>query len=441
MIDLQKLLIEQSIRASEIHRTFLTSRNAALGQMSSLISLQVASNQPPGAYPDTLIKPEPAALFDEYHLQEFATGSLTKCFGSDFTLYAGRRFPRIPNGDLALISRVVKINGTRGNFDKKASIESEYDVPFDAWFFEEFQPGEIPYFGLMEISLQPCGFLSAFLGTPMLIPDQEFFFRNLDGQGELLSILASRGKTIGTRANLVSTLVSGETIIQRFEFELYQDEQVFFKGNSTFGYFTRESMLKQAGLDGGRRTQPACKQFSGKDGGVPFDLAQPGNWSEFYSGKPGKEGLRLPRERLELVDEMQLSSTGGKYQKGYIYASKKVNPSDWFYSCHFFQDPVMPGSLGVEAILQAMRAFAIYYGLGNGFLSPQFRNPNQQNILWRYRGQILPNNHFMQLEIDLSQIEKTKDRLLLHGDASLWADDFRIYEIKNASIEISEPFR
>ena len=50
-----------------------------------------------------------------------------------------------------------------------------------------------------------------------------------------------------------------------------------------------------------------------------------------------------------------MARKGGRYGKGYVYASRPVNPQDWFYPFHFYQDPVMPGSLGVEAILEAMQ--------------------------------------------------------------------------------------
>ena len=41
---------------------------------------------------------------------------------------------------------------------------------------------------------------------------------------------------------------------------------------------------------------------------------------------------------------------------GYLYAERTIDPSDWFFQFHFHQDPVMPGSLGVEAIIETMQS-------------------------------------------------------------------------------------
>ena len=439
MIDFSRILLENSERAGEIHEQFLQLRHTSLEQFGLLISQQISSVQLLDSPQITITKPKPVALFNEYQLREFATGSLTNCFGPEFAVYSGRRFPRIPNAELALISRVTKIAGEKRTINVTASIESEYDVPPNAWFLEENNTPEIPYSIFMEIALQPCGFLSAYLGTPMLIPDQEFFFRNLDGQGELQVRLDSRGKTIHTRAKLTSSLVSGETIIQRFEYDLSQEGQILFIGTATFGYFSQDAMLKQAGLDGGKRTQPSGKlQMRNDSSAVEVDLTLPENQTILCSANPAQPGYRLPAGRLNLIDEVVMSQNGGSNHKGTIFASKRVDAQDWFYRCHFFQDPVMPGSLGVEAILQAIQAYVIQFGPGREFKAARFRIPVGKNLTWRYRGQILPTNQLMQVEVHLTHVANENGRLLVEGDASLWADDLRIYEIKGAAIELSE---
>ena len=254
MINPQKILRENAQRANQIHQRFLDLRKTTLEGVESMLELQLAAVRPYSSRIEPAPEASPAYLFDGDQLAEFATGSLARCFGAAFEIYSGRRFPRIPNGELALISRVLAIHGKRYQFDRTASIVSEYDVPRNAWFFAENSYPEMPYSIYMEIALQPCGFLSAYLGTPIACPDQDFFFRNLDGHGRLIANIDTRGKTITSKARLQSTLVSGATIIQRFDFDLDCDGQALFQGNSVFGYFSPEAMLKQAGLDGGKRT-------------------------------------------------------------------------------------------------------------------------------------------------------------------------------------------
>ena len=45
---------------------------------------------------------------------------------------------------------------------------------------------------------------------------------------------------------------------------------------------------------------------------------------------------------------------------------KNMHLNDWFYKCHFINEPVMPGTLQVEAMLQTIVAL-IYLGQKNKF--------------------------------------------------------------------------
>ena len=96
----------------------------------------------------------------------------------------------------------------------------------------------------------------------------------------------------------------------------------------------------------------------------------------------------------------------------------------------------MPGSLGVEAILQAMQAYALHFDLGKGLASPHFSLLDGALLDWHYRGQILPENKLMQLEIHISRVESLRDEVILEGDARLWADDLCIYQVQGAAIRI-----
>ncbi|HRF98900.1 MAG TPA: hypothetical protein PLZ51_27005, partial [Aggregatilineales bacterium] len=85
-----------------------------------------------------------------------------------------------------------------------------------------------------------------------------------------------------------------------------------------------------------------------------------------------KPNFRLPSDMLIFLDRVDVVGDGGTNGLGYVHGYKKIDPSNWFYRCHFYQDPVMPGSLGVEAILQALQVFAMTTGLADEFASPRF---------------------------------------------------------------------
>ena len=102
----------------------------------------------------------------------------------------------------------------------------------------------------------------------------------------------------------------------------------------------------------------------------------------------------------------------------------------------------MPGSLGVEAILEAMQGFALANDLGRSLRSPRFGAVPAESaaapITWRYRGQITQQHKMMELEVHISAIEQHASHIAIFADACLWADGLRIYEIKNASVGILE---
>ena len=79
------------------------------------------------------------------------------------------------------------------------------------------------------------------------------------------------------------------------------------------------------------------------------------------------------KNRAQLVDDMHLSKQLGKFSKGYAHGHKSVDKNDWFFSCHFWMDSVMPGSLGVEALFQLLESWIVKY---------EFADPSKRGKIW-----------------------------------------------------------
>ena len=133
--------------------------------------------------------------------------------------------------------------------------------------------------------------------------------------------------------------------------------------------------------------------------------------------------------RLSLLENAVLVTGGGRYGRGYVYADIPIDPRDWFFACHFHEDPVMPGSLGVEAMLQAMQVYAREQGLGQ----PRSALPDQTTT-WKYRGQVPPERDKVTLEVHVSDVVAGSH---ITGDASLWRKDRRIYEVKGLGLQLA----
>jgi 3-hydroxymyristoyl/3-hydroxydecanoyl-(acyl carrier protein) dehydratase len=411
----------QSQRQSRVHQKFLQSRQTALREINHLLRLQTAVVAP------SIVQPlqREQVVFARRDLEEFALGSLERCFGPEYAVFNGRQVPRIPNGDLLLFDRVLEIEGQRHQLNAPARIVTACEVPADAWYFQHNASPFVPLSVIMEMALQPCGFLSAYLGTALSAPDQDFLFRNLDGTATLLANLDLHGQTVINHASLHSTISGAGTIIQSFSFCLSCNGVDFYRGESVFGYFPPAVMARQAGLDDQRAPVKLQDQ----------DILPQQTWDVLDESKPS---YRLSSGQLNFLDQIQVTKTGGSYGLGMVSAQKTVNPQDWFFSNHFYQDPVMPGSLGVEAIQQTMQAYCLACGLGSDFHSPRFSLQSGSAMQWKYRGQITPAHHEMQIEVQIKDAQSEPGHTAVMADASLWADGKRIYEILNIGMRIQE---
>ena len=382
------------------------------------------------------------ALLNEEHITRFALDDLSKCFGDDFAVYDGRAVSRQPNTDLQFISRVLSIDGERLNFKQPTTILAEYDVPVDAWYYEQNNANTMPYSVLMEIALQPCGLLGAYLGSTLQFPDKNLYFRNLDGTGEMFDLPSGtdfRGKTILNKAVLVSSVALGGTVLQNYTFELSIDGHVFYKGKSSFGFFPKEALAQQVGLDNGKEI-PAWYQTQGLQPSQYMQIKLDSLFGKMklFKAPEGKPHYHLAGDQLQLIDKLIIAKDSGEHGKGYIHATKYVKPYEWFFTCHFYQDPVMPGSLGVEAILQAMQVYALQQDLGKDFKSPRFVQLDNHTTLWKYRGQILTPVKEMHLEVHIKSVEQRGDKLAIIGDAYLWNETMRIYQLTDLALGIEE---
>ena len=124
---------------------------------------------------------------------------------------------------------------------------------------------------------------------------------------------------------------------------------------------------------------------------------------------------------------------GGKAGLGKWRANKDVDPSEWFFKAHFFQDPVQPGSLGIEAMIQLAQFVMLHRGMAKGMKNPHFEAlASGDELKWKYRGQVVPKNKLIQTELEVTKV--TADTLWC--EAHLWVDGKRIYSAWNLGMRL-----
>jgi len=367
--------------------------------------------------------------FDRRSLLACAWGKPSEAFGPMYAGFDGpRRVARLPGPPYHFMSRVTRIDGEMGVCQAGASIEVEYDVPAEAWYFAENGHPVMPFCVLLEAALQPCGWLASFVGSA-LATDQDLAFRNLDGTGQVLGEVRPAAGPLRTLATLESVSRSGGMILESFRVRCLLGETPVYEMQTGFGFFPAATFENQAGLSTTAEQSAELERASG----VLIDLAaRPARYCQ--------GSLRLAEPHLLMLDRVTACDPrGGRAGLGFVRAEKDVNPAEWFFKAHFFQDPVQPGSLGLEAMVQLLQFHMIHAGLADGIVQPRFEPiETGRAVTWKYRGQVVPRNHLITVTMEITEQGRTAAGPFAVADASLWVDGKRIYQVAGLGMRIVE---
>ena len=146
----------------------------------------------------------------------------------------------------------------------------------------------------------------------------------------------------------------------------------------------------------------------------------------------GAGNAQLPAPPMLMMDRVvEITADGGKYGKGFMCAELDITPEQWFFLCHFFGDPVMPGCLGLDAMWQLVGFFLGWSGA-----------PGRGRALGvgevKFRGQVRPTVKKVSYKIDIKRV--ILRRLILGvGDGTLEADGQVIYTAKDLKVGLFSP--
>lgn len=369
-------------------------------------------------------------MLSEFHMAHFARGDQGVALGPEFARYSGRRATRLPSGGLLLVDRVVTVDGERGRLSGGATHLTEYDSPADAWYYQDTANASMPNCVYMETSLQSALMVGYYLGATLSEPDTDYSLRNLGGTATLLRELDTRDTTLRQWSQLLSTTSMPGSILQSFAYRSAVDGEDLYQGESLFGYFSQDALANQTGLDGGRRVDPWLSDQRPAPEVRTVDIA------DRRRRAAGGVGPACAKGHLALLDEMQVVDGGGRHGLGYLHARREIDPAAWFFARHFHLDPVVPGSLGVESVIQALQEWMVDGGLADGLESPEFVVPVGIPFSWKYRGQILPTDQYSALEVHVKDVARRPGRVRVVADASVWKPGLRIYELTDLAVEL-----
>jgi 3-hydroxymyristoyl/3-hydroxydecanoyl-(acyl carrier protein) dehydratase/malonyl CoA-acyl carrier protein transacylase len=346
-----------------------------------------------------------------------ARGPMARAMGPAFAGFdvTGRRAPRLPGPPYHVMSRVVAVDGEFGAMRAGATVTAEYDVTADAWYFEASGAATMPLAVLMEVVLQPCGWLAMYLGS-VLGSDEPLLFRNLDGTGTVHRGVAPGLRTLRTRVTSREISRYGGMIIESFSVSCAADDGApVFDLETVFGFFPPSAFADQPGLapteaDRTRLARPATRVV------------------DLTAGSPGGAPPRLPEPALLMLDRITgYEPDGGAHGLGWVRGEKDVDPDDWYFKAHFFSDPVQPGSLGVQALCSLLQWYLLERGAGANSRFEAVRTGHP--FAWRYRGQVVPTDGRVTVELDVTGYGTDGRGTYATADGWLWVDGRRIYQV------------
>lgn len=371
-------------------------------------------------------------VFDEAAVLAFSEGKPSDAFGAPYRPFDTHRFiARLPRAPYSFISRITKAEPPPWELKPDGWITAEYDVPENAWYFAANRTPTLPISILLEIALQPCGWLAAYAGSA-LKSEKDLRFRNLGGKAELLADVCPAGRLV-IRSRITKVASAADMIIEHFDFEVFHEGTVFYRGETNFGFFTSEALSQQVGLG----KSPASERgwTSGYSQKTTLPVLPPFTPNDRVGTGFQKYGMEMPAKALLMIDQvLHFDPTGGPDGLGYLLAEKEVDPAEWFFKAHFYQDPVCPGSLGIESFIQLLRFAAIekWPGLTHthrvSLLAPSVHE-------WIYRGQVAPHNRTVRVEAFVTDIREGESPSLT-ARGYLKVDGLPIYKLDNFGIRL-----
>ncbi len=141
----------------------------------------------------------------------------------------------------------------------------------------------------------------------------------------------------------------------------------------------------------------------------------------------GADTGKLPSGNMLMIDRIvEINNKGGLHGKGFIKAEMDVKPDLWFFGCHFKDDPVMPGCLGLDALWQLSGFFLSWIGckgkgraLGTGQV--------------KFFGQVLPTAKIVTYTLNMKRVISRRLSMVI-ADGTVSVDGREIYSANDLRV-------
>ena len=142
----------------------------------------------------------------------------------------------------------------------------------------------------------------------------------------------------------------------------------------------------------------------------------------------GPGNAKLPLPPMLMFDRItEITDDKGAFNKGSLKAELDIKKNLWFFDCHFKEDPVMPGCLGLDAMWQLV-----------GFYLGWIGNPGKGRALGvrtvKFTGEVLQNVKLVRYEIDMKKIMSPGGTTVGLANGVVLADNKKIYSADSLKV-------
>ena len=142
----------------------------------------------------------------------------------------------------------------------------------------------------------------------------------------------------------------------------------------------------------------------------------------------GPGNAKLPSPPMLMFNRIiNIQEDKGKFRKGLIEAELDIQKKMWFFDCHFKEDPVMPGCLGLDAMWQLVGFYLGWKG-----------EPGKGRALGvnsvKFSGEVLTTTKIARYEVNIKRILKKQGAVVGLADGILYSDNKAIYQAENLKV-------
>jgi PfaB family protein len=426
---------------SQVHVNFLNAQRESIRQLGALIKLQATSAE------ELLSKPSNSVIWDKQDLLEFAAGQIAPVFGQEYAVIdTYPRRVRLPSPPYLLVSRVTQMHAQRGAY-VPCFIQTEYDIPNNAWYSVDAQAP----LAVAAESGQCDLLLISYLGIDFENQGHRVY-RVLNATLTFFDDLPKEGQTLRYDIHINSFARSGDALIFFFNYQCFIGERLVLKlDGGCAGFFSDEELERGKGVIAPQPQPTATSSFApllscSKSTFLDADLnaLTQGNLEACFGAAYAPQGrnpsLRLPPSALRMIDRVSsVDLHGGVWGLGLIVAEKDLKPEDWYFLCHFKDDPVLAGSLVSEGCFQLLQFYTLLLGFqvrtSNARFQPILHVPQAVQC----RGQIRAEVSTLVFHLEVTKLGLTPEPFAI-GNIDVLLDGKVMVRVQDMGLRLSEQF-